>query len=145
MNTFKQVIGSLGDLGAEVLKESVNVPGGIVGGVLESGKAGKKQSQEKLRHGALREIEKSNNREINSQNARRLLQQFVGSSEPARKEPTVYEKKIMEEENKKKIFDEQKKREEHALKRMSSKPRQGQQKYGIHEKITEASKNVKAE
>ena len=129
MSTFKQVIGSLGDIGVEVLKETANVPGDIAGSVLKSSPGGKKQE--------LPQVKDTNS-------ARRVLEQYVGYGKP-QKEPTVWEKKIMEEKNKKKILDEQTKREEHTLQRMSSKPKQGQQKYGIHEKITEASKNVKAE
>jgi hypothetical protein len=129
MNTFKQVIGSLGDIGVEVLKETANVPGDIAGSVLKSSPGGKKQELPQIKY---------------TNSARRVLEQYVGYGKP-QKEPTVWEKKIMEEEHKKKFLDEQKKREEHTLQRLSSKPKQGQQKYGIHEKITEASKNVKAE
>lgn len=129
MNTFKHVIGSLGDIGVEVIQETVHVPGNIVGSVLKSDAGGKKQELPQVK---------------DTRSARRVLEQYVGYGKP-QKEPTVYEKKMMEEGEKKKIFVERKKREDHALNRMSSKPKQGQQKYGIHEKTTEAGKNVKAE
>jgi len=156
MAVIHKIIGSLGEIGSEVLKETAKVPVDIIGKTLESGAAGKNQTQKisdseeslsqgQARWGTLDKIQKSQSPEVRRQNARRALEQYIGSSNAPGKEPTVYEKKSAEEEEKKKILEEQKKKEEKMrLPRVSSKPRQGQL-YGIHEKTTEAGKNVKAE
>jgi len=146
MNTVKQVVGSLGDLGHEIISETAKVPAEMLGMTIEqSGTSQKSSSQQTPTAGekALTSVTNNPNQETRRSMARAALQEFVGSSKA--KEPDEWEKKKKELLDKATAKKERKKQERsQALPQLSTKRRQGQ-KYGIHEKTTEASKNVKAE
>jgi hypothetical protein len=146
MNTAKQVIGALGDLGHEIIKETANVPVEMLGMKLEQFGTPKKNSNQQIPTAgekALMSVTNNPNPETKRARARAALQEFVGTGKP--KEPDAWEKKKKESLEKAAAVAERKKQERsQALPQLSTKRKQGQ-RYGIHEKTTEASKNVKAE
>ncbi|HCM82657.1 MAG: hypothetical protein UW37_C0022G0002 [Candidatus Gottesmanbacteria bacterium GW2011_GWA2_44_17] len=153
MSAIKQIIGSFGEIGQEVIKEAVTVPGDIAGKALESvgTPSGKKQgSQQKAKTNTFQgeqpfgDITNAVSGPERRAKARRALEAYVGYGKP-HKEPTVWEKKQMEEKQRERAIKDQKKlKEKEKLPTISTKPKQGQ-RYGIFEKISEAQKNVKAE
>jgi len=144
MSVVKHVIGSLGDLGVEIIRETAKAPVDIVGQALEGGKAGKQNNQQQS-SGKFSESKGFTQLNRKDVPPRQVLQQFVGSSAP-QKEPSVYEKQQKEISEKNTMKKQQIEFErKHSLRPTSSKPKQGRQKYGIREKNTEAKFNVKAE
>jgi hypothetical protein len=154
MSAIKHIIGSLGEIGSEVVSEVAKVPGDMAGSLLESvgTPSGKKQGSQQSKgtnsegQKILDTVSDIHNEQKRRQSARRVLEQYVGYGKP-QKEPTVYEKKIMEEEEKKKFEEEEKKKKEkQALPKLSTKQKPGDL-YGILSKRegSEIGKNVKAE
>jgi len=140
MSVFKHVIGSLGDLGGEILKETAKVPGEIVGVAVKS-QTGEK-STEKSPGSNKWPILNAKNIE-----PRRMLQQFVGSSAEAKKKPTVWDEKQMEIKQQKDMKDKQDQlAQKQALPRMAARRQQGAQKYGLNTKMNpEKQRDTKAE
>ena len=156
MSVVKHIIGSFGDIGGEIIKETVNVPKDIAGKALESlgtttsqQKKGN-QKQTKATSGksfqTLDEVSKKPGDEAKKAIARAALQELVGTGKPEKK-PIVWEQKQKEEEQKKKLEEEEKKkREKQALPKITTKQKPGDL-YGILAKRegSEIGKNVKAE
>ncbi len=147
MGTAKQVIGALGDLGAEILKETAKVPAELTGVKIEGGTPASQPSQsvQPASQGeqTLGKVTGMDNEQIKRSIARAALQELVGEGKPA--EPDQWERKQREEDERKRLREREKKEaRKRTLPNLSSKPRAGQ-KYGIFEKTTEAQKNVKAE
>ena len=156
MGVVKHIIGSFGDIGGEIVKETVNVPKDIAGKALESlgatttqQKKGN-QKQTKTTSGrsfqTLDEVSKKPDEEGKKATARAALQELVGQGKPEKK-PSVWEQKQKEEEQKKKIEEEEKKKhEKQMLPKISTKKKRGDL-YGIQAKQegSEIGKNVKAE
>jgi len=156
MSVVKQIIGSFGDIGGEIVKETVNVPKDIAGKALEglgTATAQQKQGGQKKTkatsgksYQTLDEVSKKPDEEAKKAIARAALQELVGTGKPEKK-PTVWEQKQKEEEQKKKLEEEEKKkREKQALPKISTKQKHGDL-YGIQSKQegSEIGKNVKAE
>jgi len=156
MSVIKHVIGSFGDIGAEIVKEAAKVPGDITGKALESmgtpsGKTQQGANQpvqrtpsegEKVLDTVMKTTDEQGKRAI----SRKALEELVGYGKP-KKEPGDWEKKQQELSEKKKAEETRRKQQEQqALPNISSKRRRGNL-YGLAAKKagSEISKNVKAE
>jgi len=143
MSVVKHIIGSLGDLGVEIIKETAKAPVDIVGQALEGGKAGKQNNQQQP---TAKFRESSGFPELDRKDVppRQVLQQFVGSS-TAQKEPSVYEKQqqeIVEKQKQQKL--QQVFEQKHTIKPISARKKQGLASH-VQKQTTEAKFNVKAE
>jgi len=150
----KHIIGSLGDIGSEIMKEAVIVPKDMVGTALESlgtpkGQKGnttpkvptEKPSGEIQAFGAFDAGDAQTKKTV----ARAALQALAAP--PQKKEPTMYEKQQKELEEKKKMEQKQAiEAQQKNLPKMSAKRKRGDL-YGMKAKKagSEIGKNVKAE
>jgi len=154
MAVIRQIIGSFGDIGQEIVREAAKVPGDIAGKALESmgTSSGKKQgSQKKAKtvktpgEETLENATQSRDESVKKAMARHALEELVGIGSP-KKEPTVWEKKQAEEKDKKLVSEERKKLiEKQKIPEVQTKKRRGNL-YGIGIKTSsEKQKNVIAE
>jgi len=151
--TVKQIIGSFEDIGKDVVREAVRVPGDVAGKALESlgSSSGKKQSSSKTQTpsgdgkkdtSAFDEIDGKKDQDAKKAVARAALQALVGEKKK-QKEPTPWER--LQEENAKRKRMEEKKNEaaKKDLPLVSTKRRRGDL-YGIKGKTgSEVGKNVR--
>jgi len=154
MGVAKHVIGSLGDLGMEVLKETAKIPVEIAG--TAAGVSTEKTTQPQESHSqnepqikgevpqAFTRLDRIEDPHTRRQQARGALLQFVGSSANANKEPTLWEKKQQEEKQQKHMHDQEKEARKKELRPVSTKRKSG--KFGIGVKTNiEKQRDVKAE
>ena len=154
MSTAKHIIGSLGEIGSEIMKETARVPGDMVGSALEglghpeNKKTGEEDKANTVKNDNEQHLDigtQSTNDAKKKHLARRALEEYVGYGRP-KKTPSVWEQKEMEkEEEKKEIAELKKKKEREVLRPISTKRKQGNL-YGLGTKIDiEKQRNVKAE
>lgn len=151
MGIPRQIIGSLGDLGVEIVKEMAKVPGEIVGMKSESHGSSKGKTQGATTTpfpvggpnvDALNKVTEAPAQE-QRQRARSGLEAFAGYVSP-KQELTPWEQRKREDEQKKQAKINQKIQDRKSLRPMSTKRKQGQQLV-ISGKNTEKQKNIIAE
>lgn len=143
----KQIIGSFEDIGKDIARETVKVPGEVVGKALESlgSSSGKKtQGAKQTRtgapgngdRGALGKLEETKDQKAKQAIARQALEQFAGSRK--QKEPTVQER--LEKEKAEKAEKQQKEAAGAAkmapIQEVSTKQKRGNL-YGVKQKTTQ--------